>query len=156
MRSDILLIELHKGLAVSIVEGLGELEEDVVSSVCCFIALLRGLEVAADLDAYVSLRLSCAEVGASHGVGGIVIVSAYMHYFAFVDIELHAPFVRPINKVVKTFLESCYITGGPDDLPTLSVISKFATNTDVYCLIIQVVNVDNEGEGPEYRALGNP
>ena len=94
MRSDILLIELHKGLAVPIVEGLGELEEDVVSSVCCFIALLLLLlEVAADLDAYVSLRLSCAEVGASYGVGGIVVVSAYMHYFAFVDIELHAPFV---------------------------------------------------------------
>ena len=53
-------------------------------------------------------------------------------------------------------MESCYITGGPDDLPTLSVIGKFATNTDVYCLIIQVVNVDNEGEGPEYKALGDP
>ena len=39
MQSDILLVELHKGVAVSVVVSLAELEEDVVGFVCCFAAL---------------------------------------------------------------------------------------------------------------------
>ena len=117
-------------------EGLGELEEDKVGSVSCFGALLRGLEIAADVDAYVSLGLGGAEVGASHGVGGMVVVSANMHYLAFADIKLHAPPVGPVNQVVEAFLESHYIARGPDDLSTFGVVGKFATNADVYCLII--------------------
>ena len=50
MQSDILLVELHKGVAVSVVVSLAELEEDVVGFVCCFTALLCRLQVAVGID----------------------------------------------------------------------------------------------------------
>ena len=56
MQSDILLVELHKGAAVSVVVSLAELEEDVVGFVCCFTALLCRLQVAVGIDFFSDIK----------------------------------------------------------------------------------------------------
>jgi hypothetical protein len=72
------------------------------------------------------------------------IVMTKVHHFAFFDVKIHAPQLRPFTEFVESQLESLSVLRSADSVPQLCVISKLSQHLYELHHCVYSVNVDGE------------